>query len=101
MKTKQLTFILSLTFLFLFSGFIYGEELEVKMEYYDNGKLKKEIHFKNGVKEGLAIYWYESGTKKLRAKNNNGKFKRYLGTESEDLNIDESQEPIKEFTGIL
>jgi hypothetical protein len=40
MKTK-LTFLLSLTFLFLFSGSVYGEE-EVKREYWDNGKLKKE-----------------------------------------------------------
>jgi hypothetical protein len=39
MKTK-LTFLLSLTFLFLFSGSVYGEE-EVKREYWDNGKLKR------------------------------------------------------------
>jgi len=50
MKTKPITFLLSLTFLFLFSGndFVYGEEPEVKREYWENGKLKREIHFKNG-----------------------------------------------------
>jgi hypothetical protein len=32
MKTKQLTFILTLAFLFLFSGSVYGEELEVKYD---------------------------------------------------------------------
>jgi hypothetical protein len=30
-----------LTFLFLFSGSVYGQE-EVKKEYWDNGKLKVE-----------------------------------------------------------
>ena len=40
---KQLTFLLSLTFLFLFSGSVYGQE-EVKKEYWDNGKLKSETH---------------------------------------------------------
>ena len=42
-KTKPLTFLLSLTFLFLFSGSVYGQE-EVKKEYWDNGKLKSETH---------------------------------------------------------
>ena len=46
MKPK-LTFLLSLTFLFLFSGSVYGQE-EVKKEYYDNGKLKVETHYKDG-----------------------------------------------------
>jgi len=42
MKTKKLTFLLSLTFLFLFSGssVVFGEEPEVKREYWDNGKLQ-------------------------------------------------------------
>jgi hypothetical protein len=51
MKTK-LIFILSLTFLFLFSGSVYCEE-EVKREYWDNGKLKKETLYKDGKEEGL------------------------------------------------
>ena len=46
MKTP-LTSLLSLTFLVLFSGSVYGQE-EVKKEYYDNGKLKRETHYKNG-----------------------------------------------------
>ncbi len=33
MTTKLLTFLLTLTFLFLFSGSVYGEEPEVKREY--------------------------------------------------------------------
>ena len=63
MKTKPLTFLLALTFLFLFSGSVYGEE-EVKKEYWDNGKLKKDTHYKDGKLEGLETIWYESGEKK-------------------------------------
>ena len=62
MKTKSLTFLLSLIFLFLFSGSVFGQE-EVKKEYWDNGKLKREIHFKNEELEGLDTRWYESGEK--------------------------------------
>jgi len=43
---KQLTLLLSLTFLFLFGGSVYGEELEVKKTYWDKGKLKIETHKK-------------------------------------------------------
>ena len=58
MKTKALTFLLSLTFLFLFSGSVYGEESRVKLLYWGNGKLKSETHYNNGKKEGLAKWWY-------------------------------------------
>ena len=56
-----LTFLLALTFLFLFSGSVYGEEPEVKREYWDNGKLKKETHYKNGKEEGVVSVWYKKG----------------------------------------
>ena len=62
---KQLTFLLSLTFLFLFSGSVYGQE-DVKKEYWDNGKLKIETHYKNGKPEGLATHWFWSGNKKSK-----------------------------------
>ena len=39
-EPKPLTFLLALTFLFLFSGSVFGQETEVKKEYWDNGKLK-------------------------------------------------------------
>jgi len=60
---KQLTFLLSLTFIFLFSGSVYGDELEVKKEFYDSGKLKSETHYKNGEKWGRETEWYKSGKK--------------------------------------
>jgi uncharacterized protein len=48
---KQLTFLLSLTFLFLFSGSVYGDE-------------PIKIHWKNDKKEGLDKVWYKNGRKK-------------------------------------
>jgi len=45
MKTKPLTFLLALTFLFLFCGSVYGQETEEQKEFWDNGKWKSEAHF--------------------------------------------------------
>jgi antitoxin component YwqK of YwqJK toxin-antitoxin module len=45
---KPLTFLLALTFLFLFSGSVYAQETDVKKEFYDSGKLKSEFYYKNG-----------------------------------------------------
>ena len=94
MKTK-LTFLLALTFLFLFSGSVYGEELEVEKRYWDNGNLmvershygneglktwwyrtgekESETHYKNGEIEGLATWWYKNGRKKYSQRYKNGK----------------------------
>ena len=55
MKLK-LTLLLALTFLFLFSGSVYGQE-EVKKEYWDNGKLRSETHYKDGKQDGLTTTW--------------------------------------------
>jgi antitoxin component YwqK of YwqJK toxin-antitoxin module len=78
MKSKLLTSILSLTFLFLFSGSVFGEEPEVKREYYDSGKLKSEAHYKNGKKDGLEILWYKSGKKSIETHYKNGKLEGYF-----------------------
>jgi len=55
-KTK-FTFLLALIFLFLFSGSVYGQET-VRKKYHDNGKLKRETHFKNEERDGLETRWY-------------------------------------------
>lgn len=47
MKIKPLTFLFALTFLFLFSSSVFSQETEVKKEYWENGKLKSEIHCGN------------------------------------------------------
>ena len=72
MKTKPLTFLLALTFLFLFSGSVYGEK-EVKKEYWDNGKLKWEEHYKDGKKEGVATFWYKNGQVETESHYKDGK----------------------------
>ena len=63
MKTKSLTFLLSLTFLFLFGGSVSGQETEVKKEYWKNGELKSETHYKDGKENGLWTEWSEDGKK--------------------------------------
>jgi len=71
-ETKSLTFLLVLTFLFLFSGSVYGGE-EVKKEYWDNGKLKSETHYKNGNLNGEKTEWHEDGEVKSVNYYHNGK----------------------------
>ena len=44
--------LLALTFLFLFSGSVYGQE-EVKKRYWDSGRLMTETPYKNGKKDGV------------------------------------------------
>ena len=58
---KLLTFLLTPTFLFLFSGFVCGQET-VRKKYHDNGKLSRETQFKNGKRE-LDTWFYETGEK--------------------------------------
>ena len=60
---KPLSYLLSLTCLFLFVDFVYAEEPEVTREYWDNGKLKKETYYKNGKEEGVITVWYKNGQK--------------------------------------
>ena len=75
MKTP-LTFLLSITFLFLFSGSVYGGE-KVLRTYWDNGNLKLESHY-NGKewdlknKDGRTTMWYESGKKEYESYYKNG-----------------------------
>ena len=70
MKTK-LTFLLVLTFLFLFGCSDSGEE-EVKKRHWDNGKLQSETHYKNRKREGLATWWYRNGNKETERHFKNG-----------------------------
>ena len=64
---KPLTFLLALTFLFLFSGSVYGQE-EVKKEYWDNGKLRTEFHYKN-KSPTVWTWYYKTGVKQSVAQN--------------------------------
>ena len=60
MKTK-LTFLLSLTFLFLFSGSVYGDE-PIKT-YWKNGNLMNVTHFKEEKLEKVDTRWWKNGKK--------------------------------------
>ena len=62
---KKITFLLALTFLFVFSGSVYGQE-ELKNEYGENNKLKSETHFKNEKKDALKTTWDDGGQKVFR-----------------------------------
>ena len=64
MKTKLLTFLLSLTFLFLFLGSVYGEK-PVHKQYWDNGNLKWETHYNEEQEKGLGVGWFKSGKKEV------------------------------------
>jgi antitoxin component YwqK of YwqJK toxin-antitoxin module len=91
---KSKILLLSLTFLFLFSGSVFGEG---KKEYYDNGKFwskgplksetpyngmgtgwyetgqkEYEVNYKNGYKDGIESWWYKSGRKQKRIGWKNG-----------------------------
>ena len=60
----KLTFLLALTFLFLFSGSVYGEE-PVDKQYWDNGKLKWETYYNEEQGRGLGVGWFKSGKKEV------------------------------------
>ena len=49
----------------LFSG--------ICVDYYDNGRKKYEIPFKNGQKEGLSAFWYINGQKQSEGYYRDGK----------------------------
>ena len=56
-----------------FNRTVYEDESNVKKEYWDNGKLRSETHYKKGIRDGLETTWYESGEKEseYNHKNNN------------------------------
>ena len=61
MKTNLLAFLFSFIFLFCDFSIGFGEEPEIKKEFWKNGKKRLEEHYKNGKLGGLSSYFYESG----------------------------------------
>jgi len=45
---------------------------EVKVEYYENGNKKYEIHCKDGERDGDSTFWFENGQLKECAEYKNG-----------------------------
>jgi len=58
MKTKQLTFILSLTFLFLFSGSVYGGDLK---DGFDASDLKVILNTYKPLGTGVHLFYKVKG----------------------------------------
>ncbi len=50
-----------------------GCSVEIKKEYYPDGKLKAEMRFKRGRLEGISRGFYASGKLKVKAYFENGK----------------------------
>ena len=65
MQTKLFIFLLSLIFIFSLSDIVlvYSQEIEVKKEYWRNGKKKSEENYKGKKLDGLSTYFYENGIK--------------------------------------
>ena len=62
MKTKQLTFLLSLTFLFLFSGSVYGDDFQDGMDAYKRKDYKEAFRlWKPLAEQGVAEAQYNVG----------------------------------------
>jgi antitoxin component YwqK of YwqJK toxin-antitoxin module len=47
--------------------------LSLRLEWYDNGRLKRETAFQDGRKNGWEKYWYENGARKEKTRYYNGK----------------------------
>ena len=61
MKTKPLIFLLSLTFLFLFSGSVYGDELEVFEKKYEIELVDILNSIETNVLRGVIGFPYSKG----------------------------------------
>ena len=65
-----------LFFFLLFPLFVFSQS-EVKTEYWDNGKILSQVHYKNGVREGSCRYYYKNGIMMTEGFYLNGKMSGY------------------------
>ena len=62
MKTKPLTFLLALTFLFLFSGSVYGDDFQDGYDAYLKQDYKKAVRlYRLSAEQGNALAQYSLG----------------------------------------
>ena len=62
MKTKPLTFILSLTFLFLFSGSVFGDDFQDGLDAYNKQDYKEAVRlYRLSAEQGFAGAQYNLG----------------------------------------
>ena len=75
MSLKSILTAITLTPLFLFYSncFVYSQGLNIKKEYWKNGKIRLEESYKEEQLEGLSRYFYENGIKMSEVNYTNGK----------------------------
>ena len=62
MKTKSLTYLLALTFLFLFSGSVYGDDFQDGIDAYERKDYKEAVRlFRPAAEQGDAFAQYNLG----------------------------------------
>ena len=50
----------TILFIFIIPLFSFGQS-EVKVEYWDNGNVLSQVHYKDGVREGSCRYYHKNG----------------------------------------
>ena len=64
--------------------------IKQRINYFDNGRKKEELNYKNGEKDGFYITWFENGTieNKIEFKNGNenGSFNRWYDNGQKSVN---------------
>ena len=63
MKTKYLSFVLIFTFIFLLPDSVFSQKKEVRKEFWGEGKLKSEKHYKDEKIDGFFTIWHKNGNK--------------------------------------
>ena len=66
--------------------------------YYESGKKKGEITYKNGKPDGKFTYWYENGQLRLESYYKEGKKDGLLGMKMVSYGINAISKMINEFT---
>ena len=73
--------------LFLLFPFLVFSQSEVKIEYWDNGKILSQVHYKNGVRDGSCRYYFKNGTMMSEGFYKDGKMSGYWHYFYENGNI--------------
>jgi hypothetical protein len=75
MKTKPLTFLLALTFLFLFSGSVFADDLKDAMAAHKSKDYKEAVRlYRLSAKQGNAeaLKWYRLSENKVMQRHSSG-----------------------------
>ena len=59
--------------LFLLFPFLVFTQNEVKIEYWDNGKVLSQVHYIDGERDGSCRYYFKNGVMRLKVSMLKGK----------------------------